>query len=99
MARAKARGKAPNLRTEWSRLSDGHLAVAGSDEVGRGALAGPVTVGIVVVDAATKRPPTGLRDSKLLTPGAREALVPRIQRWATSVAVGHAAAAEIDSVG
>src|SRR5437870_2469600 len=98
MARPRAPGTAPNLRTEWARLGDGHAAVAGSDEVGRGSLAGPVTVGVVVVDAATKRPPTGLRDSKLLTPQAREALVPRIHRWATAVAVGHASAAEIDRV-
>lgn len=69
------------------------------DECGRGALAGPASVGVVVVDASTARIPTGLRDSKLLTPDARVALVPRIQRWALASAVGHASAAEVDEVG
>ena len=94
-----ARGKAPNLTTERSRLAEGHLSVCGSDEVGRGSLAGPVTVGVVVVDVDTRRPPGGLRDSKLLTPAAREDLVPRIERWAVAYAVGHAEAAEIDRIG
>lgn len=75
------------------------MSVAGMDEVGRGSLAGPVSVGIVVVDAATRRPPEGLRDSKLLSPAAREALVVPIRGWAHSWAVGHAGPAEIDEVG
>ncbi|MBD2759203.1 ribonuclease HII [Yimella sp. cx-573] len=69
------------------------------DEVGRGALAGPVSVGVVVIDASTRSAPTGVRDSKLLTPAARTAMVPRVQRWATEYAVGHASAAEIDQIG
>lgn len=93
------RGKAPNLKHEQSWFERECLFVAGSDEVGRGSLGGPVTVGIVVVDETTKRPPTGLRDSKLLTPLAREALVPRIKRWAADWAIGHASAAEIDAYG
>ena len=50
---AAARGCAPSLRVERALLREGHLLVAGVDEVGRGALAGPVTVGVVVVDATT----------------------------------------------
>ncbi|NHI19192.1 ribonuclease HII [Phycicoccus endophyticus] len=69
------------------------------DEVGRGALAGPVTVGVVVVDETCRTAPQGVRDSKLLQPHAREAMVPRIERWALCHAVGHASAAEIDAVG
>ena len=69
------------------------------DEVGRGALCGPVTVGVVVVTASCGRPPAGLRDSKLLTPSARQLLVPRIQRWASAFAIGHATPAEIDDRG
>jgi ribonuclease HII len=90
---------APSLRLERAWLAEGYLFVAGSDEVGRGALGGPVTAGIVVIDASTKRPPTGLRDSKLLSPAAREKLVPRITRWALDSAVGHASSAEIDALG
>ena len=67
------------------------------DEVGRGALAGPVTVGVVLIDETCRSAPTGVRDSKLLTPAAREPMVPRIQRWALGYAVGHASPEEIDA--
>ncbi|MGC4015822.1 MAG: ribonuclease HII [Luteolibacter sp.] len=46
-----------------------------------------------------KTAPAGLRDSKLLTPAARERLVPRLRRWAPAWAVGHAGADEIDEYG
>jgi ribonuclease HII len=89
----------PSLRLELARLAEGHGTVAGCDEVGRGSLAGPVSVGIVVVDACCEPPPAGLRDSKLLSPRARQALVPLLRAWATTSAVGHASAAEIDRFG
>ncbi|RNI24458.1 ribonuclease HII [Flexivirga caeni] len=69
------------------------------DEVGRGALAGPVSVGVVVIDEHTRTVPHGVKDSKLLSPAARERMVPAVRRWATDCAVGHASAAEIDAVG
>lgn len=69
------------------------------DEVGRGALAGPVSVGVVLIDETCRSAPTGVKDSKLLTPAARVAMVPRIQRWALAYAVGHASPTEIDQVG
>ena len=87
-----------NLKLERDLLASDRVAVAGCDEVGRGSLGGPVSVGMVVVDAAT-RPPTGLRDSKLLPPAARESLVPRICSWSRCWAIGHASAAEIDEFG
>lgn len=89
----------PSLRTERQLLRAGAVLVAGMDEVGRGALAGPVSVGVVVVDAATRTAPEGLADSKLLSPAAREALAPRLGRWGRARAVAHASAAEIDDVG
>ena len=89
----------PSLREERRLLRDGHVQVAGMDEVGRGALAGPVTVGVVVVDAATGTAPPGVRDSKLLTPAAREAMAPRLRRWGVARAVGHAEPWEIDLIG
>ena len=92
-------GRAPNLKLERDLLVADRVAVAGCDEVGRGSLGGPVSVGMVVVDAVTRRPPTGLRDSKLLPPAAREALVPRINSWSSCWAIGHASAAEIDEIG
>ncbi len=69
------------------------------DEVGRGALAGPVSVGVVVIDETVRTAPTGVKDSKLLTHRARTALVPRIERWAVAHAVGHASNDEIDEIG
>lgn len=90
---------APSLRVERSLLRGGVTHLAACDEVGRGALSGPVTVGVVVVSAATRTAPQGVRDSKLLTPEARERLVPRIRRWAAGWAVGHASPAEIDEHG
>lgn len=69
------------------------------DEVGRGALAGPASVGVVVVDEHTGRLPRGLRDSKLLSPEAREALREPVRRWSVGHAVGHASPQEIDAVG
>ena len=92
--------KPPNLRREADLFGAGSVALlAGADEVGRGALSGPVTAGVVALDSIARRPPRGLRDSKLLAPAAREALVPRIRSWANGCAVGHASAAEIDEMG
>ncbi|MEU2199427.1 ribonuclease HII [Isoptericola sp. NPDC019482] len=87
------------MRQERALLTGGARLVAGMDEVGRGALAGPVSVGVVVVDAATRTAPQGLTDSKLLTPAARVAMVPQLQRWGVAWAVGHAGPAEIDAHG
>jgi ribonuclease HII len=89
----------PSLRVERRLLREGLTTLACSDEVGRGALCGPVTVGMVLVTEATRTAPQGVRDSKLLTPEARRRLVPRIQRWATSYGVGHASSQEIDEFG
>jgi ribonuclease HII len=91
--------KVPTLRYERDRWRSGAGLLAAVDEVGRGALAGPVSVGVVLLAADTKPAPFGVADSKLLTPQARERLVPRIRRWALDSAVGHASAAEIDQVG
>ncbi|MDO5701563.1 MAG: ribonuclease HII [Bowdeniella nasicola] len=74
-------------------------AVIGLDEVGRGALAGPVSVGAAIIDDAVGPAPAGLTDSKLLTPTRRSALVEPVRAWARAHAVGHASPAEIDEVG
>ena len=89
----------PDLRTEKRLLRDGVERLAAIDEVGRGALAGPVTIGVVIVTAAIGRVPAGLRDSKLLTPAARVSLLSPIRRWAREHAVGHASPDEINTVG
>lgn len=94
------RGRVPQVDLERTLVSQ-HGLVAAIDEVGRGALAGPVTVGVVLFDASTltKRAPNGLRDSKLLTPLQRSSLTSRIHGWVLAGAVGDASAQEIDAVG
>jgi ribonuclease HII len=93
------RSRKPSLRVERQLQRDGHRVLCGMDEVGRGALAGPVSVGVVLIDESCRSAPTGVKDSKLLTPAARVAMVPRIRRWAMAYAVGHATPAEIDAFG
>ena len=86
-----------------SRLwKGGLLHVAGLDEAGRGALAGPVAVGAVILPnkrALLFRALAGVRDSKQMTPIEREALAPRIKETALAWSVGFASANEIDSLG
>lgn len=89
----------PTLNVERSLMAEGHRFVAGADEVGRGALAGPVSIGMVVVDASAQKPLIGVKDSKLLSAANREKLVPQIKEWAVGSAVGHASAEEIDALG
>lgn len=97
--RAAPRTTRPNLRLERALIREGHSVLVGMDEVGRGALAGPVSVGVVAIDETCRSAPQGVKDSKLLTQPARERLVPRIQRWALDWGVGHAWPEEIDAVG
>jgi ribonuclease HII len=94
-----ARAKAPTLRHERTFKAQGIRYLAGVDEVGRGALAGPVSVGIAVVDLERQKPLAGVRDSKLLSPAERERLDPLVRRWSVASAVGHASAQEIDALG
>ena len=98
LADRRQRTTRPDLRFE-KRCCATAIRLAAMDEVGRGALAGPVSVGVVVVTPTIGRVPAGLRDSKLLTPAAREALVGPVRRWAREYAVGHASADEIDAIG
>ncbi|MBV8817675.1 MAG: ribonuclease HII [Acidobacteriaceae bacterium] len=76
--------------------AQGYTLVAGVDEVGRGALFGPVFAAAVILSAA--RPVRGLRDSKLLPAETREELCQRIREKCVSWAVGAADAFEIDRV-
>jgi ribonuclease HII len=60
----------------------GFAPVAGIDEAGRGACAGPLVVAAVVLDPARIRRIRGLADSKLLTAAAREEAYAEVLRWA-----------------
>ncbi len=96
--RPRSRVRNPDDKLERSLTDQGFGLVAGLDEVGRGAWAGPVSVGVVVFPEGL-RAPRGLRDSKMLTEERREARFPMITRWCAGWAVGHAGAAECDSLG
>lgn len=89
----------PTLEYETELHRTGARFVIGCDEVGRGALAGPVGVGLAVVDASIGQHPQGLRDSKLLSEKRREALAPLAAGWALFSAVGLASADEVDEFG
>ena len=89
----------PTLDVEREFFAAGAHIVAGVDEVGRGAIAGPVTIGVVAIDATVGEIPTGLRDSKLMTPKRREAMVPLAKEWGLAWATGSATAQEIDKIG
>jgi ribonuclease HII len=90
---------APTLRVERQIIRDGVPVLACADEVGRGSLSGPVSVGVVVVTADSRAVPQGVRDSKLVSPAERERLAPLIRSWAASWSVGHAEPSEIDAYG
>lgn len=71
--------------------------MVGIDEVGKGAWAGPLTVGTVVIPKIRRI--YKVRDSKQLTPTERESIATRIKEWALYWSVGHATAAECDELG
>lgn len=79
------------------RATLGAKIVAGVDEVGRGAWAGPVTVCAAVT--GLRHPPEGLTDSKLITPARRERMAALLLDWVTCHALGHASSEEIDDLG
>lgn len=94
----------PTLDVESELFASGARYVIGCDEVGRGAIAGPVAVGLCVVeesviDGRGRRMPEGLRDSKMLSEPRREAMAPLAAEWALHSAVGLASAEEVDRLG
>jgi ribonuclease HII len=93
---------APNTSFESDLWEEGLLHIVGLDEAGRGALAGPVAVGAVILpDDKTLLASTlaGARDSKQLTPRTRESLAKPIMETAMDWAVGYATPREIDMQG
>jgi len=84
------------LHFEQRLASQGHRAVAGVDEAGRGPLAGPVVAAAVILPESFDLP--GLTDSKQLSEKARDTLFPRIRSQARAIGVGIVAAAEIDRI-
>lgn len=81
------------------RLLASWNVIGGVDEVGRGALAGPLAVGVVVIDKACGQPPAGIADSKVLKAQVRQSLVEPIRNWARACSVGWSTPVEICDVG
>jgi len=87
----------PSLALERELWAEGREVVVGVDEVGRGAWAGPISVGAAVLP--TDRRVYKVRDSKLLTESERERLFDRVAGWCAAWAVGHASQVECDTLG
>lgn len=89
----------PGLTLERKLWAEGAGPVAGLDEAGRGAWAGPVVAGAVILPPDRDDLPdvlVGVRDSKLCTPRQREALYPVVLETALAAAVGVASAREVE---
>ena len=93
----------PDFQLERALAAEcGVGCVAGVDEAGRGALAGPVFAAAVALpldDPTLAEALREVRDSKLLSAAVRERLVPLIDRHAVAYGVGQASAATIDRLG
>lgn len=91
----------PSLSLEQTLFDSGASYVLGIDEVGRGSIAGPVAVGVVVLEKPKLDEPwpAKLRDSKLLSEKVREELFEPTAAWVSHWAVGMATPKEIDDFG
>lgn len=89
--------KKPNLKFEKALHKEGYLSIAGVDEAGRGAWAGPVVAVAVVLPFLRRY--YGINDSKLLTSNQREILLTKIYKIATDIGIGIAELEEIDRLG
>jgi ribonuclease HII len=91
----------PGLHLERDLWASGVKFIGGVDEAGRGALAGPVMAGVVILPNISQLGLTlsGVRDSKQMTPRQRGVWALKIKETALAWAVGSASAAEIDAIG
>lgn len=95
--RPSLKRQSPGLSVERELWTSDDTVVVGMDEVGRGAWAGPISVGAAVVPR--DRRVYKIRDSKMLTEDEREAMFDRIASWCQVWAVGHASHEECDELG
>ena len=96
----KAKPDAPSFVEERRLRAQGYRYIAGIDEVGRGALAGPVVAAAIVLPSRLKAHWAGLvRDSKQLTPKKRELLYDHISEIAIAIGIGSVDCLAIDTLG
>jgi ribonuclease HII len=91
----------PSLSFEQGFVDSGSRFIIGVDEVGRGSIAGPVAVGVALLDfkEALAPWPEKLKDSKLISEKTREAIYPDVANWVRGWAVGMSSAQEIEQIG
>lgn len=91
----------PDLNFETSLWSNHIHLVAGIDEAGRGAWAGPVVAAAVILpcDNTIEKLLSNVRDSKQLSPKLREEIAPLIKKYASAWGIGFADNLEIDQWG
>lgn len=91
----------PGLHLEQALWQRGFQFIGGIDEAGRGAWAGPIMAGAVILprDAHIQLSLAGVRDSKQMTPIQREHWASQIKSFALAWAIGEVSAAEIDEIG
>lgn len=92
----------PTLAEERALCAQGYRHIAGLDEAGRGAWAGPVVAAAVILslgDLNLSRSLDGVRDSKQLSPRQRDALYELIRAVAVAVGVGVVSPEDIDAMG
>ncbi len=92
----------PDLTIEHKLLSDGYTRIAGLDEAGRGAWAGPVVAAAVVLPldrADLAKSLAGVRDSKQMTPSQRAYWASAIHQIALGIGLGVASSKEVDQRG
>ena len=91
----------PSLSFEQGFVDSGSRFIIGVDEVGRGSIAGPVAVGVSLLDFKESPSPwpAKLKDSKLISEKTREAIYPDVANWVRGWAVGMSSAEEIEQIG
>lgn len=89
----------PNLDHEIELIRSGHALVAGIDEAGRGAWAGPVVAAAVIINLAAASTLREVNDSKQLSPQKRGELYQVIVDQCVAYGIGQGSVEEIDSIG
>jgi len=85
---SRVSAKVPTRDLEQSLHDDGHRVIVGVDEVGKGAWAGPLAVGMAILPLTGDL--AGVRDSKSITEKSREAMFDTVASWCTSWSVDYA---------
>lgn len=88
-----------NFKTEEKLLNNGYFCIAGIDEVGRGAWAGPLVGAAVVLDQESESEIINANDSKLLNPSQRQEVCELIKKYAAAWSIIEIDSKEIDEIG